>query len=185
MKDAFNPYAPPSASLEGGNHAEGGVWRDGKVLVLRSGASLPDRCVKCNEPAQAPTKERKVYWHHPWAYVLILANILIYAIVASLIRKKAIVNPGLCQAHKKKRATGLWIGWGGGLTGALLLFGAGVNEHPAMATLGVLLLLASLVAAIVLTRIVFPQRIDPEIIRLRGCGPAFLDSLPAMRGRYR
>jgi hypothetical protein len=53
--DEFNAYAPPkfAESDEGGllEHANA-AWRDGKLLMVRKGAILPDRCLKCNEPAE-------------------------------------------------------------------------------------------------------------------------------------
>src|SRR5579872_5285818 len=110
--DQHNPYAPSRASLAGAAVAAtdaGGTWRDGAVLVLSREASLPPRCVRCNEPADEPTKSRKVYWHSPWLYLLILFNLIIYAIVAAIVRKKAVVAPGLCSAHKKRRRIGITI----------------------------------------------------------------------------
>jgi hypothetical protein len=53
--DEFNPYAPPkSLELEESflvEHANA-AWRDGKFLRVRTDAVLPDRCLKCNAPAE-------------------------------------------------------------------------------------------------------------------------------------
>ena len=48
-----NPYAPPEASRIAGDPSSerGGFWSDGKSLVLHREARLPDRCLRCNEPA--------------------------------------------------------------------------------------------------------------------------------------
>ena len=46
-----NRYGPPKAALEDRSGAETGMWREGKVLVLRKGSQFPHRCIKCNEPA--------------------------------------------------------------------------------------------------------------------------------------
>src|SRR5436309_2493776 len=82
--------APPSASMM--------IWRSGPLLVMSQGARLPDRCVKCNAPANGQRLTRKLYWHSPYLYLLILLNLLIYALVAIFVRKKARVEIGLCDS---------------------------------------------------------------------------------------
>jgi hypothetical protein len=39
-------------------------------------------------------------WHPSWVIVLILVHVLIYAIVASILTRRATVNVPLCDAHK-------------------------------------------------------------------------------------
>ena len=48
----------------------GQVWKFGKFLVMRRGASLPNRCIKTNRPTTSKVRE-KLYWLHPgnvWAW---------------------------------------------------------------------------------------------------------------------
>jgi hypothetical protein len=185
MDDKHNPYAPSRASLAGAAVTPAdsrGVWRDGAVLILSPDASLPSRCVRCNKPSEEPTKDRKVYWHSPWLYLLIIANILIYAIVAVIVRKKAIVAPGLCSAHKRRRRKGISFAWTLLIAGFALLFKS-VTTRTGIGVLGglLLILLAAIVSTIV-TRILRPKRIDAQYVRLKGCGPAFLDSMPPFAG---
>ena len=181
MAEQHNPYAPSRASHAGAavTPAGGdGTWRDGAVLILSRDASLPPRCVRCNEAAQEPTKNRKVYWHSPWLYLLIILNILIYAIVATIVRKKATVAPGLCLAHKKRRRIGIGIAWTLLLGGFALLF----SGKPAGLVFGILLILIAILVSMSVTRIVRATRIDAQYVRLKGCGPAFLDSVPPFPG---
>src|SRR5438045_334031 len=42
-----------------------GIWRDGKTLVMMKEAFLPDRCVKCNGPANGYRLRRRLSWHEP------------------------------------------------------------------------------------------------------------------------
>ena len=105
---AHNPYAPSRASLSrqaatAEVSSDVSVWREGKVVVALPDAPLPARCVKCNAPADPPTKARTLYWMHPALYLLIFTGLLILLIVYLVVRKKADVNPGLCAAHKKRR----------------------------------------------------------------------------------
>ena len=125
-----NPDAPSKASL--GDGPSGGTgrvaaWRDGNVVVMLAGGEIPHRCVKCNEPADEPTKERTLYWYNPWLYLLVLISILVFAIVALIVRKKAVVSAGLCADHKRRRRTALIVAWIGVLAGTLLLL-LGVTE---------------------------------------------------------
>lgn len=182
MDQSHNPYAPSRASLAGGNvRPTDGVWREDKVVVLARDHELPDRCVKCNEPADEPTKTRKVYWHHPGYYVLLLINVILYVIVALFARKTVDVNPGLCARHKQKRSNGIWLGWGGLVGGFIAMSWAFQNHRPG---LGLLLLFATLgcvIAGLIMSRIVYAKRIDDRYVLLKGCGPAFLEGLPEFR----
>jgi hypothetical protein len=148
-------------------------------------SALPQRCVKCNEPADAPTKARKVYWHHPAVYLLILINILVYALVGAIVRKRAVVAPGLCVAHKKRRRLAITSGWAGFSLGVALAawgFRKATASSGVTALVGVLLAFVSILAGVRLARIVYAQRIDRSYVRLKGCGPAFLDALPPFSG---
>ncbi len=188
--DDRNPYAPSRASLNVTGvppsvNASGGVavWRDGDVLITLPGAEMPKRCVKCNEPAHEPSKARKVYWHHPTIYFLLLVNVIIYAIVATIVRKKAFVNAGLCTEHKGRRRIALAVGWTGALGGIVLTFvGAASSWGAGGALLGVLLIIVSLLVGVFFGRIVYAKRIDKSYVRLKGCGTAFLNSLPPFSG---
>ena len=179
MSDSLNPYAPPTASLE---PVREGVWRDGKSVVLRPGSPLPPRCFKCNAPVETPAKKRKVYWHHPALYLLVLVNILIYAIVALIVRKKAEVDPALCPAHAKRRWMANAGGWIGVAVGIALAILGGSQENCGVMGLGAVVFLAAIVAAIILARVVYPERITTDFVRLRGGGRDFLDSLPEFPG---
>jgi hypothetical protein len=183
--DNHNPYAPSRASLAGAAAVPaevGGTWRDGAVLVLSREASLPSRCVRCNEPAEEPTKSRKVYWHNPWIYLLIVVNLLIYAVVALIVRKKAVVAPGLCSVHKRRRRIGIAIAWAVFLAGVASICMGVRNGDSAGLGGGMLLILLSALAGVIVSRILRANRIDAKYVRLKGCGSAFLDSMPPFPG---
>ena len=99
--DDFNPYAAAltDPDLDGLGFSSDpktpvgvGGWRDGDLLVISEGAKLPDRCVKCNQPAEGYLLQRKLNWHEPTWYLLVIISPLLYIIVALIIRKKAIVR---------------------------------------------------------------------------------------------
>lgn len=180
MSDPLNPYAPPKASLD--PQSPESLWRDGKVLVVRPDSPLPARCVKCNAPAHLPLKRRKMYWHPAWVYLLLFLSPLIYIIVALIVRKCATLSPGLCDAHRRRHWLGIALGWGGSLLALLLMFLGATYEYCSMAVIGMILFLGAIVAGIILARVLQPERIDKDYIRLRGCGQAFLDTLPPFYG---
>jgi hypothetical protein len=183
-----NPFAPSRATLDGGTAAprakgDSAVWRDGRVAVLLPDATLPRRCVKCNEPAHDPTKTRKVFWHSPWLYLLLLFNFIIFAIVALVVRKKALIAPGLCAEHKKRRRNALIVGWFGSLGGFVALtVGASSALGVWGALMGLFITIGSIIVGMVYGRIVYASKIDGEHVRLKGCGEPFLGSLPDFPG---
>ena len=172
-----NRYAPPRAAVED-RDAAGQMWREGKLLVLSKDAHFPDRCIKCNAPSVAPMRRCPVTWHSPWWYLLLFLAVLLYAIVAMIVQKRAVFFVGLCARHQKRVLWGRVIGWGG-LAVELLLVGAALVAIDSDYALVALALLAPwLIATIVVNRLVLAQRIDDRYVRLKGCGPEFLRSLP-------
>jgi hypothetical protein len=171
-----NPYAAPQTELLHSAEGRGRVWRDGKLLRLEQGAQLPQRCVRCNAPAEVHI-DRKLYWHSPWWALLIFAGILTYAIVALFVRKRADVRIGLCAQHASARRRTLL-----GL-GALALFGvAACAAAPAeMRGIGVLLGVVLPLTALFLgqgrSSVLRPVRIDKQETVLKGASEEFLASL--------
>ena len=185
-----NPYAPSRASLAApssqptGSRSDGvTAWRNQKVLVMIPDTQLPPRCVKCNAPAEEPTKIRKVYWHHPAIYLVILINLVIYAIVAAIVRRRALVAAGLCVAHKKRRRLAILTAWTSFIAGVGLLGWAtreSTGDGAAFAAAGVAAFLGAILAGIIAARVVYAKKIDKDLVWLKGCGAEFLDSLPPL-----
>lgn len=176
-----NPYAPPQARVSAYVSDGSEVWREGELAVLTPSGELPPRCVKCNADAEQPVKERTVYWHTPWLYLLIIISLLIYLIVALIARKSARVAPGLCGEHRQRRTQYLIGGWLASLTGIGLFF-VGISQSSAAAgLLGAIMLLGGIIVGAIKARIVYAVRIDTNRIALKGCDEAFLASLPPRR----
>jgi hypothetical protein len=179
MDTKHNPYAPSHATLAGPQEApHAQLWRSQNVLVMRRDGDLPDRCVKCNDSADDPTKTRKLYWHHPGFYALLIISPLIYIIAALIARKTAKVSPGLCVRHKHRRARGLWLGWGGLIVGLAILFSAASGNQPVLALFALLAMFGSIIAGMIIGRVVYAKRIDANYIHMKGCGEEFLAELP-------
>lgn len=182
-----NPYVPSRASLASRTakadvSSEVSVWRDGRTVVTLHDASLPDRCVKCNAPADPPTKERALYWVHPAVYLLIFAGGLILLIVYLVVRKKADVNPGLCDAHKKRRLGALAYGWLGFFGGFLLAILGGSGNSGGAVLLGLFLMVSAIVVGMIWGRLVHVKKITKDEVRLGGFSSDYLDDLPDYPG---
>jgi hypothetical protein len=180
MSSSQNPYAAPStdtdfASLRAGS--DQGIYREGQFLVIPAqGASLPGRCVVCNAPATVPLT-RKLFWHPPGYYFLILISWVIYVIVAMIVRDRAQFELWLCQQHARRRRTGILIGVVGSIVCFCSIFAtlASNSNSAAPYLLLVLGFVGSLVAGILMARTVSAQRIDKQRAWLR-VGRPFLDS---------
>jgi hypothetical protein len=158
------------------------LWRSAKVLVMTPEAQLPDRCVKCNAPAAGRRLKRRLYWHHPAVYLLILCSLLIYVIVAIVIRKRAVIDIGLCERHFARRKLNLWISWMMALGGVVSIVAAIAYNNGWLGLTGGVLLLAAAIYGLATTQMVSAKRIDQNHVWVRGACREFLDTLPAWPG---
>jgi len=156
----------------------GNVWRHKKDVVTLDGTELPCRCLKCNGPTSSAPLKRKVSWHPPAFYLIILFALLIYIIVALIVRKQATVSVHLCDLHRKRRSVLIGSCWGAALVGVALIFSALTSSSGAAGLVGVLLLIGAGIVGAIFGNLVKPSKIDGTTLRFRGAGAAFLDSLP-------
>lgn len=163
---------------EGATVADLTIARSKKSLVMGRKATLPDRCVKCNGPANANRLRRDLYWHNPALYLLILISILVYAIVAIAVRKQARIAVPLCDTHLAKRKKAILITWLIVVAAIVLLF-AGISTEigPIMALAG-LLFLGGIIYGAIATQTVTARKIDKEYVWLNGVCKEYLAELP-------
>jgi hypothetical protein len=177
LEDGYVLPPPPTVGMPGS-----GVWRSKSTLVMSKGAALPDRCVKCNEPAHGIRLKRKLTWHHPAIYLLILVAVLIYLIVSLILRKRATVEFGLCERHLAIRRRNMLITWVLFLLGVAGFVVAVVAENGIYVLVGAILLLGALIYGLVVVRVVSPSRIDDKFVWLRGVNKNYLSQLPQWPG---
>jgi hypothetical protein len=182
------PAQPPPAGivLEDGYvlppPPTGGVWRDKSTLVMVKEAPLPDRCVKCNAPANGVRLLRRLSWHHPLLYLAIFAAMLIYVILAAALSKRATIYVGMCSEHFQRRRKKILVSWIlllGGLVAAIAAF---ANDYAMVGLLGLAVFLFGLVLLIVVSRVVTPKKIDDRLVWLNGVNSAYLSQLPDWQG---
>ena len=172
LEDGYVLPPPPS----------GGIWRDNATLVMVKEALLPNRCVKCNAPAESVRVRRRLSWHHPVLYLLIFVAFIVYVILAAAFSKRAIVYIGLCPEHFQRRRKNLIVGLivlVTGFVGAIIAF---ANEYPMIGLLGLAVFLFAMVWLIVTSRIVTVKKIDDRLVWLNGINPSYLSQFPPWQG---
>jgi hypothetical protein len=137
---------------------------------------LPAVCVKCGAPADGKPVEKTFYWHPPWVYVLIFLGLLIYVIVALVMRKQMRVRVPFCRQHAERRR--------GMLILALILPVIGIADSFILPSYGVdtglvvLVAIALILAGLVLWAVfgppIRPTFIDPYQGIFTGCCEEFL-----------
>jgi hypothetical protein len=152
---------------------------------------LPDICMKCG--ARATTEKLKRFsWQPPWVYVLLLAGLLPFLIVALILTKRMRVPIPLCAEHRRHWT---WRGWlvGGGFfaifllgLGTMILLSATDNgpQRREDAVFGFvcfgflgLALVWLIVAAIVQHTAIRPTQITDYDITLTNVAPGFVKAL--------
>lgn len=159
--------------------AAGNLWRTGRQLVTSSETPFPDRCVKCNAPAEGFRLKRVLYWQHPAYYLLIFCNLLILLIVILIVRKKAVLHVGLCAEHRVVRRRAVLIGWIGSIGGlALIALDGTVFNSGWLALIGGLVFLGSVIYGGIKGPVISAAKITKEQVWVKGVAPSFLAELP-------
>jgi hypothetical protein len=110
-------------------------------------------------------------------FVTFFAGVLVYVIVALIVRKSATLHVGLCARHRSRRLTGMLVGWLG-LLATIGTCSVGANyESGATMLLSILALIIVVIVGAVLAQVVQPKKID-DVYAWVKCGQAFLQSLP-------
>ena len=152
--------------------------RQGSQLILPNpgpaqAAVLPPFCVRCNAPSNGKPLTKTLYWHHPALYLVILAGVIIYAIVALIVRKTMKVQVPLCPHHAQRRGTAVMLSWLMPLIGiadVIVLPRFGVDMGFAV------LLMFALVLAGLITWVIVSTPIRPKLIdQYRGIFTGFCE----------
>jgi len=175
---------PEYAAVDQGGYDNGqndcvGVWQEGNLVVAIKDATFPNRCIKCNEMAEPERITRKLSWHNPGLFaVLILCGPLIYIIASAITSKRATVQLPLCTKHKESRKLITMVGYSIiGLAFLLVIPSAifGIMEGYILA---VLMFLAGAIVAGVGKSIVRATKIENDYVWMKDACDAFRHQLP-------
>jgi hypothetical protein len=151
-----------------------GYWRDGKRIVMDRNAVLPDRCIKCDEPANGYRRAAQL------SYVP-TGTELMFGAIAYISAKRASIEFGLCERHRRSRAINIALVSTAVLLASIYVFTQVRTTElvlPLLATVGLIGSVIGLVYAAVGTRVVRATKLTDTHIWLKGAGEAFLASLP-------
>ena len=182
--EPINPYAAPLGKpfLDVDNAEAGeGVWRDGNLLVVQKGAALPDRCIRCNAPAEGRRLHRQLYWHPPLLYCLyFFGGPIVYVLAAVCVRQQLVIEVGICRRHRAARSRSIAICWLIALISLATIvidIGRG-DQFPFVFLLALLAFLFDLCYAARISRLIVAQRIDADYGWLKKVHPASQNELP-------
>jgi hypothetical protein len=181
MQDV-NPYAAPEHDSPLDVERGGGIWRDGDLLVMRKGATLPDVCVKCNGPAEGRRLKYLQLWHEPIYFLLWpLAPIILPFVMQS-----AKIDLGVCQRHLRERDLAIaasvltfFIGFASIIV-ALIGNALSLAVHWRLLiflSAGIAMLFVSIRANIAST-LALPRKIDRDYVWLKQIDPDYLAQYP-------
>lgn len=150
------------------------------VPLMGQPAILPPVCVKCGNPADGKPVEKTFYWHNPAIYLVIFLGVLIYVIVALVVRKGIRVRVPLCAQHAQRRGTFVMLSWVLPLIGiadAIILPQFDVDSGL-VALLAVVLVLTGIIIWASVANPIRPTFIDQSHGDFTGFSSAFLQSIP-------
>jgi hypothetical protein len=142
---------------------------------------LPPLCVKCNRPAKGDPIPHRLRWHPPALYVLVLAGVLLYAIIATIVQKHATIAVSLCEKHRRRRLTLGAVAIALSLGGLALLVWAASRQQAWLALGSIGVFLTGVVLGVV-NRTITPKRIDEHYVWVGGCCGPFLANFPPVAG---
>jgi len=154
-----------------------GVWRAGNLLVLAEDAELPDRCVKTGLPAEGGWVEVRLRWHHPALYLVLLAGIILYFIVAYFASTSVVVRVGITDRALSAARRGWRLTWALVLLGIALCVAAAYGV-PLLWAPGLALMVVAIPVFLLRARLVWPTRIEHGYVWLAGVHPDYLAQLP-------
>ncbi|MGC2695968.1 MAG: hypothetical protein WA738_09270 [Candidatus Angelobacter sp.] len=161
------------------------ILRDGGKLIVPAAVQgwnipLPPPCVKCGAPANGKPVHKNFSWHHPALYLLILAGVLVYLIVALIVRKSMRLTVPLCAQHAQRRSLAVNLAWVIPLIGiadAFILPNFGV-DGGLVALITVVMILAGIVIWAIVDYPIRPKFIDQYHGVFTGFCEAYLQQFP-------
>jgi hypothetical protein len=176
------PYYTPSTGQQAG-----GVWNRGRILVMHKQAQLPPQCVKCGAPAEGPMLKRRLTWHSPWLYLLLvfmLPGLVLLAIVAMCVQERATIHIGLCARHRRSRRINLAITFAMFFAAIVMaVITANIRDRdlrPVLTWIAVLLAIAAPIYGLLACRMVVATKMDQQYVWLKGVSKVFAGQFPAL-----
>ncbi len=161
----------------------GDLFRDGGVVVVRSGTELPERCVLCGAPGSGKSLVLKFSWDRSFQVVRHPSTLEL--------RRWGMVRAFLCSKHRRLWMLGRVLGIGGvSASGVVILVGivlaviSDSSDVPRWTGMGIGFMLVGFALMILFmfvftlqTRTMSCTRIEGGYLYLKGAGERFLSEL--------
>ena len=181
--------ADPSNVLDYARHAAANseaFTRSGAFVIGPIDTPFPPRCIKCNAPAEWRWT-RNLYWVPRGVRFLAFGpGIVVYAIVATILRKKSRVSVAICDRHRQQRRLFKFtavplIALGVGFCSLAIYIMQGTVTDSFMPTyvlaIGLALLLSGVVWLSAISKVIKLRKVEDGVATYSGAGMAFLRSL--------
>lgn len=153
---------------------------------------LPAVCMRCGAPSSQRVR-RQFSWYPRWIAVLVLINLLVFAIVALVMTKRVTLEVPMCDRHRnhwlKRLLANPGVFFGGVLVSGVAIWWANRRgAGPDAAGLAVLAVLVSLLAWLVTAAIcgqtaIRPTKIAEHDFALTGVADGFLAAMSEHRAK--
>jgi hypothetical protein len=179
--------APTTAASSAGGFARG------PLVVVKDGARLPDRCVKCNGPAADGRITKRFTYDEPDQKNAVLALMPVIGVfykfvwlIGKLSRgvDRITVSYCVCKKHRQVRAISTAAALGLVAIGLLVFINGMKAKSGGMVLAGAAMWVVAAVVALTGIRTFQVVSCYNNTAELKGAGRAFLDSLPKP-GAYR
>jgi hypothetical protein len=177
---------PPTIAKPAATQSAGGYAR-GPFLVIQDGATLPDRCIKCNAPAESGRMTKRLAYNldnsGPGAarFIPVVGRFVRLAWVIKQIatRQRVTVSFCVCPKHRALRMIGM-IALAVGLPAGIVLVAMGApKSDQSLIITGVIVMAVGVIVGSTTTNLLRVHAGLNNGAELRGAGRAFLASMPS------
>lgn|SRR5262249_16983762 len=174
------PESVQTARFQAAPIPASGVWRDGSLLVMQKGATLPNRCLKCNAPGNGQWVTRTLRLaDSKMAFLRFIPYVRLIYWIWRAASQSVEVSFELCNEHHSRINTLTTAGTIMRLAGLVLLL-YGLYEESLLWIPG--LFVGVIGTGISTIPIVKASRIDDYYVWISGVDPGYLSALPSVTG---
>jgi len=175
------PESVQTARFQAATLPSAGVWRDGPFLVMQKGATLPNRCVKCNAPWNGQWVTRTVRAaESKMAFLRYIPYLRLIYWIWRAASQSVEVSFGLCERHHSQVNMMTTIGNLLRIAGVVLLVYGIYSDDLVWWIPG--LLASVLGSGLSTTPIIKMSQMDDYYVWLNGIDQGYLASLPPVHG---
>jgi hypothetical protein len=176
----WNPYAPPVTSEKLLiDDCELEVWREGDVLVMRTGATLPSICLVTGEPGWYSHRIHQI-WQPRWVYGLMFFFLVPYFLVSPFVYRRIEIfvpfGKTIYSKHRRVVRLGMLLVL---LSGLILVPSLWLGPSRVLILSAVLLFVAGISLASRYPLQLDVLRVEQDRIYIQKVHPEFLAELPA------